>query len=111
VRRHTGPGAAAAVISIWCSSSWRYRVPGVRPASLPDIDRETSAVRLAPGREGASGDGNAGRRLGGTENASHHHFRREIPRRDYSAITRRARFVMEVLVLLSGSAANPEIDG
>jgi len=35
-----------------------------------------------------------------------HHFRRETRCRDYSAITRAACSVMEVLILLSGSAVN-----
>jgi hypothetical protein len=51
--------------------------------------------------------GRGGRPLGGRW----HHFRRETHCRDYSAITCAARSVMEVLILLSGSAVNPEIDG
>jgi hypothetical protein len=40
-----------------------------------------------------------------------HHFRRETRCRDYSAITRAACSVMEVMILLSGSAVNPESGG
>ena len=35
---------------------WRYHVPGSRPAAIPASTAKTSAVRLAPGRAGASGD-------------------------------------------------------